>query len=49
MGPVATGVLTIDVKNVFLLFLFWSRFLRFLFSKSFISKKRWQSSERQAG
>jgi len=45
MGPVATGVLTIDVKNVFLLFLFWSRFLLF---KSFISKKHWQSSERQA-
>jgi len=44
---------SIDVKNVFYVSLFWSRFLRFLtfflFSKRFfIFKKRWQSLERQA-
>jgi len=41
-----------DVKNVFYVFLFWSRFLRFLtflfFKRFFYLKKRWQSSERQA-
>jgi len=39
-------------KNVFYVFLFWSRFLRFLtfflFSERFLFKKRWQNSERQA-
>ena len=38
-------------KNVFDVFLFWSRFLRFLpffyFPKGFYLKKRWPSSERQ--
>jgi len=40
----------IDVKR-FLRFLFWSPFYVFnvfLFSKRFLFKKRWQSSERQA-
>ena len=45
-------VSAIDVKKVFLRFLFWSRFLTFLtfflFSKRFLFKIRWQSSERQA-
>jgi len=45
MGP------DIDVENVYYVFLFWSRFLRFLtfflFSKRFLFKKRWQSLERQ--
>jgi len=40
-------------KNFFYIFLFWSRFLRFLtifiFQTFFLFlKKRWQSSERQA-
>jgi len=42
---------TIDVKNVFAFFLFWSRFFTFFngFPKRFLLlKKRWQSSERQA-
>jgi len=51
-GVFIGGAPTIDVKNVFNVFLFWSRFLRFqrfLFSKRFyFKKKRWQSSERQA-
>jgi len=46
---------TIDVKNVFLRFLFLSRFhvftffnVFFIFQTFLIFKKRWQSSERQA-
>jgi len=42
----------IDVKNVFNVFLFWSRFyifnVYFIFQTFFYLKKRWQSSERQA-
>jgi len=43
----------IDVKNVFYVFLFWSRFFTFFnvffyFPNVFYLKKRWKSSELQA-